>query len=196
MGCQNVSDSQNKKTGCCCGLMSKSRGVTDTASCMESDKSRCSWLRNQQTCTRLCRCINSNNQGLQEKGAETGILDSESDAEFDALLDSIKPVWSVRENGFKVFEYIKQKSEMMKKHMIAKVRRLAGLPSISSSVDVPVKFYTLEAESTNNRIKTKKQRKASGFLGTMEAIRVIDAEQQEDFAMAVAGLHENLQLTK
>ena len=120
---------------------------------------------------------------------ETGILNSESDAEFDALLDSIKPVWSVRENGFKVFEYIKQKSEMMKKHMTAKVRRLAGLPSISSSVDVPVKFYTLEAESTNNRIKTKKQRKASGFLGTMEAIRVIDAEQQEDFAMAVAGLH-------
>ena len=30
MGCQNVSDSQNKKTGCCCGLMSKSRGMTDT----------------------------------------------------------------------------------------------------------------------------------------------------------------------
>ena len=49
--------------------VSRSRGVTDTASCMESDKSRCSWLRNQQTCTRLCRCINSNNQGLQEKGA-------------------------------------------------------------------------------------------------------------------------------
>lgn len=71
-----------------------------------------------------------------------------------------------------------------------------GLPSISSSVDVPVKFYTLEAESTNNRITTKKQRKASGFLGTIEAIRAIDAEQQEDFAMAVAGLHEDLQLRK
>ena len=127
---------------------------------------------------------------------ETGILDSESDAEFDALLDSIKPVWSVRENGFKVFEYIKQKSKMMKKHMMAKVQRLAGLPSISSNVDVPVKFYTSEAESTNNRIKTKKQRKASGFLGTIEAIRAIDAEQQEDFAMAVAGLHEDLQLRK
>ena len=127
---------------------------------------------------------------------ETGILNSESDAEFDALLDSIKPVWSVHENGFKVFEYIKQKSEMMKKHMIAKVQRLAGLPSISSSVDVPIKFYTLEAESTNNRIKTKKQRKASGFLGTIEAIRMIDAEQQEDFAMAVAGLHKDLQLRK
>lgn len=115
---------------------------------------------------------------------------------FDALLDSIKPVWSVHENGFKVFEYIKQKSEMMKKHMIAKVQRLPGLPSISSSVDVPIKFYTLEAESTNNRIKTKKQRKASGFLGIIEAIRTIDAEQQEDFAMAVAGLHEDLQLRK
>lgn len=54
----------------------------------------------------------------------------------------------------------------------------------------------MEAESTNNRIKTKKQRKASGFLGTIEAIRAIDAEQQEDFAMAVAGLHEDLQLRK
>ena len=54
-----MSNSQNKK----------SRGLTDIASCMQSDKSRCSCLRNQQTCTRLCRCINSNNQGLQEKGA-------------------------------------------------------------------------------------------------------------------------------
>ena len=69
MGSQNVSNSQNKKTGCCCGLMSKSRGLTDIASYMESDKSRCSCLRNQETCTRLCRCINCNNQGLQEKGA-------------------------------------------------------------------------------------------------------------------------------
>ena len=127
---------------------------------------------------------------------ETGLLDSESDGDFDALLDSIKPVWSGRENGLKVFEFIMKKSEMMKKHMIAKVRRLVGLPSISSSIDIPVKFYTLEAESTNNRIKAKKQRKASGFMGTIEAIRSIDAEQQEDFALAVAGLHEDLQLRK
>ena len=69
MGSQIVSNSQNKKKGCCCGLMSKSRGLTDTASCMESEKSRCSCLRNRQTCTRLCRRINCNNQGLQEKGA-------------------------------------------------------------------------------------------------------------------------------
>lgn len=127
---------------------------------------------------------------------ETGLLDSESDGDFDALLDSIKPVWSGRENGLKVFEFIMKKSEMMKKHMIAKVRRLAGLPSISSSIDIPVKFYTLEAESTNNRIKAKKQWEASGFMGTIEAIRSIDAEQQEDFALAVAGLHEDLQLRK
>ena len=80
------------------------------------------------------------------------------------------------------------------KHMIAKVRRMAGLPAISATVDVPIKFYTLEAESTNNRIKAKKQRKASGFMGTIEAIRSIDEEQQEDFALAVAGEHEDLQL--
>ena len=95
---------------------------------------------------------------------ETGLLDSESDGELDALLDTIKPVWSGRENRLKVFEFITKKSEMIKKHMIAKVRRLAGLPSISSCVDILVKFYTLEAESTNNRIKAKKQRKQSGQL--------------------------------
>ena len=33
-------------------------------------------------------------------------------------------------------------------------------------------------------------------MGTIEAIRSIDAEQQEDFALAVAGLHEDLQLRK
>ena len=76
--------------------------------------------------------------------------------------------------------------------MIAKVRREAGLVSMSESVDFPVKFYTLEAESTNNRIKAKKKHRASGFMGTIEAIRSIDEEQQEDFALAVAGLHEDL----
>ena len=90
----------------------------------------------------------------------------------------------------KVFEFMTKTSEMMKKHMIAKVRQLAGLPSISVGIDVSVKFYTLEAESTNNRIKAKKQRKASGFMGTIEAICSIDA------ALAVAGLHEDLQFRK
>lgn len=61
---------------------------------------------------------------------ETGLLDSESDGKFDALLDSIKPNWPGSENGLKVFEFITTKSEMTKKHMIAKVSRLAGLPSI------------------------------------------------------------------
>jgi hypothetical protein len=125
---------------------------------------------------------------------ETGLLDSDSEDEFDAMLASLKPVWESRENGSKAFDYVKQRSEMMKKNMIAKVRREAGLISMSASVDVPVKFYTLEAESTNNRIKAKKKRRASGFMGTIEAIRSIDEEQQEDFALAVAGLHEDLRL--
>lgn len=67
---------------------------------------------------------------------------------------------------------------------------------LQKSVDwlVPVKFYTLEAESTNNRIKAKTQRKASGFMRTIEAIRSTDEEQQEDFALALAGEHKHLQL--
>lgn len=67
-------------------------------------------------------------------------------------------------------------------------------PPISPRVDFPVKFYTLEAESTKNRIQAKKQRKASGFQRTIEAIRSIDSEQQEHFALA--GLREDLQLRK
>ena len=110
------------------------------------------------------------------------------------MLASLQPVWEYRENGSKVFGYIKQRSDMMKKNMIAKVRREAGLISMSEHVDVPVKFYTLEAVSTNNRIKAKKKHRAPGFMGTIEAIRSIDEEQQEDFALAVAGLHEDLRL--
>ena len=126
---------------------------------------------------------------------EAGLLDNDSDNEFDAMLASLRPVWESRENSSKLFGYIKQRSDMMKKNMIAKVRREAGLLSMSECVDVPVKFYTLEAESTNNRIKAKKKRRASGFMGTIEAIRAIDEEQQEDFALAVAGLYyEDLRL--
>ena len=111
---------------------------------------------------------------------ETGLLDSESDDEFDAMLASLKPVWTACKNGLKAFDYMKQRSEMIKKHMTAKVRREAGLVSMSPNVDVPVKLYTLEAESTNNRIKAKKQCKLSGFMGTIEAIHSTDEEQQED----------------
>lgn len=39
----------------------------DIASCMESQKSRCSCLKNGQTCTRLCRCVNCNNACQEEK---------------------------------------------------------------------------------------------------------------------------------
>ena len=104
---------------------------------------------------------------------ETGLLESESASEFDAMVESIQSV----------FELIKQRSDIMKRHMIAKVRSEAGLPSISSTVDVPVKFYTLETESTNNKIKAKKQRKGSGFMETIEAIRSIDEEQILDWLL-------------
>ena len=118
----------------------------------------------------------------QTKGACGGVTEVESSAQMP--------------RGVRQAKYVRKGRGVLLTAMIAKQRRLAGLPSMSSSVDIPVKFYTLEAESTNNRIKAKKQRKASGFMGTIEAIRSIDAEQQEDFALAVAGLHEDLQLRK
>lgn len=87
---------------------------------------------------------------------EIGLLNSEFDGDFDVLFDFIKLVWLGCENGLKVFEFIMKKFEMMKKYMIVKVCWLVGFFFIFLSIDVFVKFYILEVESINNRIKVKK----------------------------------------
>lgn len=64
---QTVPENENSKKGCCCGRMAKCQGVVDIASCMESQKSRCSCLKKGQTCTRFCWCVTCNNACQVEK---------------------------------------------------------------------------------------------------------------------------------
>ena len=75
-----------------------------------------------------------------------------------------------------------ERGEMLKKRAIASVRRATRLHSMSSQVDIPVHFFTNEAESNNNRLKAKKGRQSSGFTGTIEAVESIAKEEEEEFA--------------
>ena len=126
--CQNVSNSQNKQTGCCCGLMFKSRGLTDIASCMQSDKSRCSCLRNQQTCTRPCRCINCNNQRLQEKGAV-----SKRKAYTCRSLNKVK----ARQVSCK--DHVERKSRCLCLHVGVKCNSISSCTNCANGKDFPNK---------------------------------------------------------
>ena len=82
----------------------------------------------------------------------------------------------------------------MKKRAIACVRRAAGLQPMSPLVDIPVHFYTNDAESSNNKLKAKKARQSSGFTGTIEAVKSIVEEEEEEFAQAVGGVSQSYEL--
>lgn len=84
---------------------------------------------------------------------------------------------------------------MLKNRAIAaSVRRAARLHSMSSQVDIPVLFFTNEAESNNNRLKAKKGRQSSDFTGTIEAVESIAKEEEEEFAQAVGGVSQSYEL--
>lgn len=61
-------------------------------------------------------------------------------------------------------------------------------------VDIPVHFFTKEAESNNNRLKAKKGRYSSGFTGTIGAVESIARKEEEEFAQAVAGVSQSYEL--
>lgn len=62
---------------------------------------------------------------------------------------------------------------MLKKKAIASVRRAARLQSMSPAVNIPVHFFTNDAESNNNKLKATKGRKPSGFIRTIESVKSI-----------------------
>ena len=65
---------------------------------------------------------------------------------------------------------------------------------MSPQVDIPVHFYTNDAESNNNKLKAKKARQSSGFTGTIEAVKSIVEEEEEEFAQAVGGVSQSYEL--
>ena len=124
-----------------------------------------------------------------------GLLDAESPEEFDATLQSLGQRWVERgDKSEKVYSWVSERGEMLKKRAIASVRRAARLHSMSPQVDIPVHFFTNEAESNNNRLKAKKGRQSSGFIGTIEAVESIAKEEEEEFAQAVGGVSQNYEL--
>lgn len=49
-------------------------------------------------------------------------------------------------------------------------------------------------ESNNNRLKAKKGRQSLSFTGTVEAVKRIVKEEEEDFAQAVEGVSRSYEL--
>ena len=80
-----------------------------------------------------------------------GLLDAASPEEFDATLQSFRQRWVERGDASeKVYSWVSEQAEMMKKRAIACVCRAAGLQPMSSQVDIPFHFHTNDEESNNN----------------------------------------------
>ena len=96
----------------------------------------------------------------------------------------------------RVYKWIEARADMMKTRMIASVRRAARLPPMVKDGKIPSHFYTNDAESNNNRLKSIKQRKSSGFSGTIQAVQRLVETESEEFAQTVAGVSEEFEFRK
>jgi len=124
-----------------------------------------------------------------------GLVDAESLEEFDATLQSLRQRWVERgDQSEKVYSWVSERGEMLKKRAIASVCQAARLHSMSPQVNIPVHFFTNEAEPNNNRLKAKKGRESSGFTGTIEAVESLAKEEEEEFAQAVRGVSQSYEL--
>ena len=61
-------------------------------------------------------------------------------------------------------------------------------------MNIPVHFFTNDVESNNNKLKAKKGSKSSGFIGTIEAVKSIAEEEEEEFAQAIGGISQKYEL--
>lgn len=78
---------------------------------------------------------------------QAGLLDAESPEEFDATLQSLKQKWVERgDTSQEVYSWVSERGALLKKRAIASVRRAARLQSMSPAVNIPVHFFTNDAE--------------------------------------------------
>ena len=125
---------------------------------------------------------------------QPGLLDAEKPEDFDAALMSLRVKWKERgDTNERVYKWIEARADMMKTRMIASVRRAARLPPMVKDGKIPSHFYTNYAESNNNRLKSIKQRKSSGFSGTIQAVQRLVETESEEFAQTVAGVSEEFE---
>ena len=98
-----------------------------------------------------------------EAKKELGLVDAVSRDEFDAVLESLYPVWITRElearqltseESTEFYRYfVNYVAEDMKSMMIASVRKKTGFDDSF--------FYNNDPESMNNRIKTRMKKRSS-----------------------------------
>jgi hypothetical protein len=128
--------------------------------------------------------------GKQEGNVyQVGLVDAASEDEFDARLLSLRESWAKREKcaveNCQVYQWMEERSLMVKSCMLASVRTKAGLGN------PPMKFYTNDSENTNRRLRDKTNGREQGetsFIRDMKEL--IEDSQETEVVLAMYGASE------
>ena len=118
---------------------------------------------------------------VRRQKKELGLVDAVSRDEFDAVLESLYPVWTKRElearqltseESTEFYSYfVNYVAEDMKSMMIASVRKKTGFDDSF--------FYNNDPESMNNRIKTRMEKRSSFGLNAYTNSRKCQRNKNE-----------------
>ena len=122
-----------------------------------------------------------------EAKKELGLVDAVSRDEFDAVLESLYPVWTKRElearqltseESTEFYSYfVNYVAEDMKSMMIASVRKKTGFDDSF--------FYNNDPESMNNRIKTRIEKKRLSWPECVQQLKEMSEEQERNINPAL-----------
>ncbi|KAJ7350129.1 hypothetical protein OS493_038330 [Desmophyllum pertusum] len=111
-----------------------------------------------------------------------GLLEAESEEEFDQALQVHISTWKELPGGERFCKYLSDRSTMMKESMTADIRAKAGLGN------PPEKFYTNDSESNNERIKHKMEHREAGLCSFVAGMKQLAYSQETEFAKALCGM--------
>ena len=120
---------------------------------------------------------------------ETGLVDAESEQEFEALVESVKDVWEQRESPYNSppqFHswFVKYCKDEVKDTMLKSKRIECGLGN------PPEPFYTNDVESQNQVIKHQTQYKAKELPDFIATMQTMITNQKQEIERAVVGVGE------
>jgi len=124
---------------------------------------------------------------LSEAKKELGFVDAASGDEFDAMLESLYPMWTRRElkarqltseDGTLFYSYfLHYVAEVMKSTMIARVRKKTRYDGSF--------FFNNDPEPMNNRIKTHMEKKKLSWPECVQQLKEIAEEQERNVNRAL-----------
>ena len=136
-----------------------------------------------------------------------GLLDAEDKSDLIArILEAKKPLEAkelklIGKETPEFWSYLNSHKKMMKQNMIATARSKAGMPMDTSGK--PVKCYTNQSESINNKLTRQKKALAKNDKSkvdltklqfTKEVWEEVDRHQQEELQSAICGLSNEYHL--